>query len=813
MGLNRFAFCAAVSAYLLLLGARTYAAALLGVAVYFSFSVLLLLHVLWRPRSSAPRCVVAAVADVAAISSGMLLGGAATAALYPIYLWVALGNGFRFGLRFLFLATGLGMAGFSVVWWRSPFWGNQPHLAAGLLLGLFTVPLYGAMLIRRLSAARLEAEAANRAKSMVLASVSHSVRTPLNAIIAGTTLLQGTRLDAEQRELAAKLRIGSDVLMLLLGSILDFTRIEAGRMPTRRQPVPIAAVVLEVAELFRQQAEEKELPLLVHIGEEVPAAILTDRHHVTEILVNLLGNAVKFTERGEIRLVLRVEDRSPGGRSGIAIEVSDTGIGIASDARHRIFDGFAQADATIIDRFGGTGLGLAIVSRLVAMLDGSVSVDSVPGRGSRFTVRLDAAAAALPDSGPADPPLPDCVRYAPSRPHPGVEDALRELEPEVRPVCRPVSGAIELHAAVVRLNRAGGGLLLLEPASPGELAEANAILSRADPFNRVPRLLLPPRGLVPDEAARRCATTILVGDVDAASLSGAIRRCVPPLARPSGDVLPAATVPGLAILVADDNVSNQRLVEKILHRAGHHVHLVGNGEDAVIALGEQPFDLALFDLNMPVMNGLDAAQEYQFLALGTPAVPIVALTADATPDTARRCREAGMVDCITKPVVPHELVRRIDALGLHPRMPSASGTAGPVPVADIGSHPAFRPAAAGLDPHALDGLRRLGGDEFVSAMVDAFLLDAESLVDQLTTAAATGDLPGFRNAVHALRSAAANVGANEIHRLCGACREIPAAALPGNGRRLAGRIAAAAALIRRDRPAPAGATASRPAGW
>lgn len=804
MSLNRFAFCLLIGLYVAAVGAPRLAAALYYIVGYFGVSILLFLHIRRHAAHNAARAMLSLAGDFTTISIEMHLAGGVGPVFYPIYLWVILGNGFRFGLRTLFVAMAAGLTGFGLVWLTTPFWSQQPYLSGGLLVGLVIVPAYGGTLVRKLSTARIQAEAGNRAKSLFLASVSHSVRTPLNAIIGSTALLHDTTLDPEQRELVGKLEIGSGILTSLLTGILDFMQIEAGRMPVRPARVDIATVLAGLRTVLAPSARAKGLKLFVHVDRDVPAGVLTDTRHLHEILLNLVSNAIKFTQEGSVAVTVTAQARTAG-HVMLHVAVADTGIGIRPEAIRRIFDSFTQADSTILDRFGGTGLGLAITRRLVLLLGGSIAVDSTIDRGSVFSFTLDCPIVpeASPDAVPAAgrPAYPPLLLLAI-----GGGDVAARLARWSVPV-EIVADAAGLGDRLATASRdpARRPVLVLDcPQAAARRDIMTPLLSAVDPLGDVPRLLVAD-AIDADEAGqlRQHVSSWIDGDFDPRALQAGLHACGASgggTAAPSGSGLPRPARL-LRILVADDNVTNQRLVAKILRRAGHHVHVVQNGEDAVIALTERPFDLALMDVNMPVMTGLEAAAEYRVLSLGQRVVPIAALTADATPEMARRCLEAGMIDCITKPVTPAALIARIDRLVPAGPAPAAAVEPGDGQVRHIQSHPLFRLAQPALDREVLVDLEALGGDEFVAEMLTGFVREADDIIAELDQAARTDDPVGFRNQAHGLRSAAANVGARGIQELCAQCREVPVPALRADGTVLARRLRTELGRVRQMMPA------------
>nr|WP_246206340.1 ATP-binding protein [Propylenella binzhouense] len=742
---------------------------------YCFFSLALMIHMLGWPGICVPRRLVAIVSDLGILSYGMHAGGDVTAMLYPVYLWVIFGNGFRFGVPYLLVGTAAGVAGFGLVIQTTPYWRDHFALSLGLLAGLVILPLYAATLIRKLERARATAEQASRAKSMFLASVSHELRTPLNAIIGMGDLLGRTELDEEQYDMIRTVRTSAGSLLALINELLDYSRLEAGKMPVHEAAFNLHRSLGEVKAMVAAQAQAKGLHLGLHISAAVPPSVIGDERHLKEILLNLAGNAVKFTDRGSVTIAVGMVGEAEG-RARLRFEVSDTGIGIAPEAKERIFESFSQADETIINRYGGTGLGLAIVRQLVGLMGGEIGVESRLGEGSTFWVSGEFRVGEAAPSAPMAAGLPVVLLAASPRRAEELRDALAALD--VHPA--GARTAPEAVAAVARLDGAQAGriAIILDPADlRSDLLDTLALLAgQAGGRARVILVGEADHGGLPEPELRRHTVSMVEMPVRPRDLAAALRIAAERDGEEEVDPVGLQLVARrpLHVLIAEDNRTNQKVLSKILERAGHRSRIAENGEAALDILAEDTFDVVLMDVNMPVLDGIEATKLYRFASIGQRRVPILGLTADASQEARERCMEAGMDDCASKPIDPRQLLTLIDAVvpedaSAAPQIDRAGDT-----VTSISSHPRFKPSHhPAIDLGALGDLEALGGKDFVEEVVEEFLRDAARILEQLDSAVRDRDVAAFRDQAHALRSASANIGAQGMYQLCLSWRELP----------------------------------------
>jgi len=734
-------------------------------SLYWLASALLMVDILVRPGVSHGRRGVALVLDMSVLSMGMHLGDSAFALGYPIYLWIIFGNGFRFGVRYLAASALAAVIGFALVIAHTSIWLRDIDLSIGLMIGLVLLPAYVAALIRKLSEAKQQAEDANRAKSMFLASVSHELRTPLNAIITLSDLLGATQTQREPREMVQTIAASGRSLLKLINNILDLSRIEAGRSVHARNDFALFDLLAQLRRVLVVQARAKNIFLGIWIGPRVPNRVQGAEQDFEEVLMNLVGNAIKFTSKGGVFVHVDLDEAGEV-QGRLRVSVRDTGIGIAPDAQDRIFESFVQADASIIDRFGGTGLGLSIVRQLVERNGGSISVSSRPGEGSNFSFTFDlvALAQALPEPGTSWPAIVltrNLSLEAQLRFHgvnttrvgtlPALRDALTHWD---YAAARPTL-IIDVDTLAAREREA------IDIWGWSTLAHAvTGVLSAG-----VPGLPLMPN--LP--LAMALSHPLSESELQRLAALGKPFRSTAPAVDPGVVVRP------IRILVAEDNVTNQKVIGKLLSRDGHTVTIVDNGEQAVEALAKGDFDLVLMDINMPVTNGLDATKLHRFASLGQPRIPIYALTADVTPETRAACEEAGMDGCLHKPIEQAELRAalieaarrgRANVGAAVPLSGAASSAAGAEPGVAAGI-PDINPLEIALvDDVTLGNLCQLGGAGFVADLVAQFTSDALGQIDALRQSVQEIDAAGFRDIAHSLRSAAANVGARRMFAVC-----------------------------------------------
>jgi len=607
--------------------------------------------------------------------------------------------------------------------------------------------------------ARDLAERVARARSAFLANMSHEIRTPMNAVLGFVELILDTELSTEQRRALELVRSSSEALLMILNDILDYSKIEAEHLELESIPFDVSKVTHATASLLAVRARERHLELLAEVSPEVPRAVRGDPTRLRQVLMNLIGNAIKFTEQGEV-VVSVTTALAADDHVELRFAVRDTGIGIAPEHVGTVFKEFTQADATMTRRYGGTGLGLAISQRLVRLMGGEIELQSEVGKGSEFSFTLAFLAETAPMSRLTAIAALGGRRVLVVDDNQTNRRILHEMLAAEGMKVDEVATAAEGLEALRRAERkrAPYHLAILDVQMPDMDGFQMASVVRGERALASTRLLmLTSAGQRGDgercrELGIRGYLTKPISRADLLEALGTVLAAAPEEAG-TPEVVTRHTIAesraSLRVLLAEDNPVNQQVAVAMLVKRGHEVHVTSNGREAVDALRDRDYDVVLMDIQMPEMDGFEATHAIRALPQGKD-LPIIGLTAHALSGERERCLSHGMTDYLAKPFRSHELFALVE------------GTAEP----KAATAPPLEPLAPPVDLEGFRAtLREAGAEQALYSIVDTYVRQAPDRLAALAAAAATGSSADMARAAHAFRGASATIGARELAEL------------------------------------------------
>jgi two-component system, sensor histidine kinase RpfC len=716
------------------------------------------------------RWTAAIVLDVSMATATMLVDAEGMSWAYAIMLRMVLGNGFRFGLKWLAFASAFSAFGFGIVVTTTAFWQQNAILGYSLVAGLILIPSYCSTLIKKISYAKDQAETANRAKSYFLASVSHELRTPLNAILGYGNHLRQMGLPAKQHNMIDASVIAAEHLLHLIEQLIQVAKAESGSIQINKSMFRTTDILREVRDIMTVRADEKNLELRLQAEPGCEQLIEGPTDIIRNILLNLVGNAIKFTDAGTVAISCAIHERD--NCTMLALRISDTGIGIAQDSLIRIFQPFQQADDTVLDRFGGTGLGLAICKQLTEQVGGSINVDTMIGQGSSFHVEIPVSF--VTNDNRREETDDATVRIL----------SLGNLKPELLTSAQSAGDYIvrhinctsvqELKQEVTAKILQNYQIALIDMALARMIEPDDEIWTLFSETHVAPVLVSDEDMLELEDVTLRAAfASVIPSSPDFQTLRSAVRigcsfagqsneGCVASdeaLKRPVAEKFISRKV-----LVADDNRTNRNVLAAILESAGHDATMVADGDEAIEALETGGFDILLLDVNMPRLNGIDAASMWRQIEGGRSHLPIIGVTADATSETEVRCLAAGMDIRITKPFDAGHLLSLIDQYTA-PAPLQMDKTTNDTCAIVVPITPQNTAKLSAIDRSQIEYLYSIGDQKFVDEMIDSFYEDIAETIDIMRVAVSNCDLHQFRFAAHAFKSSAQNIGANGLSKL------------------------------------------------
>ncbi|HEY1719707.1 MAG TPA: ATP-binding protein [Magnetospirillaceae bacterium] len=744
-----------------------------SIAAFLAISVAIFISVLSSSRISPIRRLFSITVDLTAVTYFMSQTDMRALPLSLAYVWITLANGFRFGPAYLLYSLISSVVGFALVIWFNPFFHGNVALGVGLILGMVALDLYVLSLVKKMFRALARAEAANQAKRRFISVVSHEMRTPLNAIIGMGDLLTESKLAPEQGEMARTLTAASRTLMRLIEDVLDFSKIEAGRLVIEQADFDLHALVNGTVRILRPQAEAKGLALTVSIMPEVPHALCGDPHHLRQVLINLVSNAVKFTAQGSV-IVHLSQLAEDDGTSRIKFSVRDTGIGIPPEVQDRIFESFVQADQSTTRKYGGTGLGTAIAKQLVELMGGRMGLESAVGLGSTFWFEVDFGKQAATPAAANDGLLtgaPVLLIGFPAAENEIVAQMLRgwgastiaagTIESAVQHLAAAES-SMPIHSVLLHADRIDTARQTTQALRRGGVALPPMMLCLAPASGRVAPLPVPADLASSFSAVLHMPiqSRLLFNAMHAVSAQEE-RDTAPGVVNLRDYLQKRGQEIGFRVIVADDAATNRQVIGKILERGGHVPTLVPDGEDVLDAIEDRDFDLIILDRNMPGMDGIATARALRALeGASGHRLPIIILSADVAQEARDECLASGADLFLPKPLEAMRLLEEVAQLC------GASVMRRPVPsVSEVSHTSSHMLPAANIETLRL--LEDLGSNPgFVERLITTFVKDQSELMVEMERAVDAADYAEVRRLMHAMKGSASSLGADRLAEIC-----------------------------------------------
>ena len=731
---------------------------------YYIGSLLIVAAIIINPKPCPIRRVAGILLDLVSLSIVMFWVGAESVFLFVLYVWVILGNGFRYGPKYLYISLVIGLIGFSVAITWGEYWQEVHYepIALSMLLILVLVPLYSAFLINKLHSAIASVKEANEAKSRFLANMSHELRTPLNGVIGMADLMGETDLTHQQNEFVNIMRSSANSLLGLIEKVLDISKIEAGKIAIATEAFDLHQLMNTIIKVQNPMATGKDIQLCCHIDAATPFLVEGDEQHLRQVLVNLIGNSIKFTDEGSIKVFIYPVDNAEDDLV-IHFEIQDTGIGLSELAIDTIFDDFTQVNPSSNYSRGGTGLGTTISKELVHLMGGDIGVESTEGIGSTFWFELPFTVVEIESTQLLDKHI--------------LLLTTDETAAKVSPALNLWGTAYDLATSTARafsllmqavVEKNNYHILVVEQSCIADInpVEFARMIKTEPELEGLSLVLINSSEFDSYDPDIRQFYISAINNLDNKRLLFNALHAAQSVADDDEKIVSLAEhfskqekATALTILIAEDNLVNQQVIEGVLGHAGHQCLLAETGEQALDILTEKwdSIDMLILDMNMPEKSGVEVIQAMQFMDTKN-TIPVIMLTADATPEAKENSMNAGANAFLTKPINSRALLEQIAQL-------SPETTHVPLPVIKE-SNNNDNELSPWVDKNSLHELSKLGGGEpFIQKLIVCFKEDGVKHI-AIIKQAATDDYLRYRESLHALKGSSAEIGAMRLADLC-----------------------------------------------